>query len=240
VGTCSIPACGDKTFGKGWCAKHYQRWYKQGDPLKVLRIRGESLVDLTCPCGKTFKLRASVQRKKIKAGTVTLFCSMECKIAAETTTDVVASFWSKVDKKGPDDCWEWNAGKDKDGYGLFTLTAIGTIKAHRFAFELADGTIDPDLMVCHSCDNPPCCNRRHLWQGNNQKNQADMAAKGRHGTRPAAPGSRNTKAKLVDVDVLSIRERAARGERASVMAKEYRLSYTNVRHIILRKIWTLI
>jgi hypothetical protein len=51
--------------------------------------------------------------------------------------------------------------------------------AHRTAFEVANGIIDPDLLVCHSCDNPPCCNARHHFQGTHGDNARDKWAKGR-------------------------------------------------------------
>lgn len=31
---CSIPDCGKRVYGHGWCSKHYQRWRRHGDPLK--------------------------------------------------------------------------------------------------------------------------------------------------------------------------------------------------------------
>jgi len=36
-----------------------------------------------------------------------------------TENDLVR-FWDKVDKKGPNDCWEW-AGSIKNGYGLIRI-----------------------------------------------------------------------------------------------------------------------
>lgn len=36
------------------------------------------------------------------------------------TTKQIERFWSKVAiTDDPDACWEWQAGKDKDGYGIF-------------------------------------------------------------------------------------------------------------------------
>lgn len=29
-------------------------------------------------------------------------------------------FWSKVDVRGPDDCWEWRGARNLKGYGTMT------------------------------------------------------------------------------------------------------------------------
>ena len=96
---------------------------------------------------------------------------------------VTPRFWSKVQKAGPDDCWEWVAGKGGRGYGMFWLDGK-QVKAHRVAWMLENGPIPPGkgyhgTCVLHSCDNPPCVNPAHLFIGSNAVNQADMRAKGR-------------------------------------------------------------
>lgn len=32
--TCSIPSCDSTPKTRGWCAKHYERWRRRGDPLE--------------------------------------------------------------------------------------------------------------------------------------------------------------------------------------------------------------
>jgi hypothetical protein len=63
-----------------------------------------------------------------------------------------------------------------------------------------------DLNVCHSCDNPSCCNPKHLFAGTQRQNLEDALVKG----RPiiAAPGERNRNAKLSDDLVRLIRSTA--------------------------------
>jgi hypothetical protein len=102
-----------------------------------------------------------------------------------TTNDLIMQrqpievrFWSKVEKRGPDECWPWTAGKNRGGYGLFGVNRKSTL-AHRFAWEQLNGPIPDGMFVCHHCDNPPCCNFSHLFLGSNQENVQDSANKGR-------------------------------------------------------------
>ncbi|MGI9460561.1 MAG: HNH endonuclease, partial [Pirellulales bacterium] len=70
-------------------------------------------------------------------------------------------FWEKVDRRGTNECWEWQAGKDKDGYGRFWFVNE-TVKAHRFSYELHKGDIPEGLYVLHSCHNTSCVSPNHL------------------------------------------------------------------------------
>jgi len=88
-------------------------------------------------------------------------------------------FWTLVKKSdNPNDCWEWQGGKDKDGYGRYNMkpTRYG---AHRLSYMWTKGPIPPGMVVCHSCDNPGCVNPDHLWVGTQQDNVKDMDQKNR-------------------------------------------------------------
>ena len=76
-------------------------------------------------------------------------------------------------------CHEWTGGGVRRGYGVITINKR-ILRTHRLAWELANGPIPDGLYVCHSCDNPKCCNVDHLWLGTPQQNIDDMIAKGRH------------------------------------------------------------
>jgi hypothetical protein len=74
-------------------------------------------------------------------------------------------------------------GRSAKGYGN-TMKKIGGVNvsgSHRIAFTMMFGPVPEGLQVCHVCDNPPCCNPRHLWLGTNSDNQLDAVAKGRKG-----------------------------------------------------------
>jgi hypothetical protein len=96
----------------------------------------------------------------------------------------IASFWAKVRRGAPDECWEWAANRSATGYGKFSVKypncrRVRTFKASRLAYCLANGPFDETLSVMHSCDNPPCCNPEHLSLGTHAENMADCARKGR-------------------------------------------------------------
>lgn len=89
-------------------------------------------------------------------------------------------FWSKVDKKSDNECWNWK-GKTKKGYGWFTVHTRDKVRefiASRVALYLS-GVDVKDLFVLHSCDNPPCCNPNHLRTGTAKDNSRDMVERGR-------------------------------------------------------------
>lgn len=87
-------------------------------------------------------------------------------------------FWSKVDIKEPDECWNWGAGCFSHGYGNF-WDGSARVLAHRFAYIDVKGPIPNGLLVCHKCDNIKCCNPSHLFLGTNADNVRDCARKGR-------------------------------------------------------------
>lgn len=78
-----------------------------------------------------------------------------------------------------DGCWLWLAGKHPRGYGQIHHDGR-LLKAHRLAWEFANGPIPAGLAVCHRCDNPSCVRLDHLFLGTAKDNHADMYAKGRH------------------------------------------------------------
>jgi hypothetical protein len=113
-------------------------------------------------------------------------------------------FWKSV-KKLPTGCWEWQAGRDKDGYGVFAATVFGVRvrRAHRFSHMLHSGELlNHRILVLHSCDNPPCVNPAHLSSGTNADNVRDMIAKGRD--LPMRKAQSAKVSKLTDEQVVAI------------------------------------
>ena len=90
-------------------------------------------------------------------------------------------FWPKIVRRGPDECWEWQAAKSTRGYGKLGApgTDAGCEYAHRVSWELHNGPIPDGMHVLHHCDNRICVNPQHLFLGTNLDNILDMRAKGR-------------------------------------------------------------
>lgn len=80
-------------------------------------------------------------------------------------------FWAKVAKgDGPDACWMWTAAVQTTGYGAFGLPSTDgsprrVVLAHRYAYELANGTIEEGAQLDHLCPNALCVNPDHLTLG---------------------------------------------------------------------------
>jgi hypothetical protein len=97
------------------------------------------------------------------------------------------------------ECWEWSKYRDKDGYGRAQILGQ-KFGAHVLSYLIFRGDIPANLLVCHTCDNPPCCNPDHLFLGTSQDNSTDMRLKGRH-----ARGEKQGRAILTQQQVEDIR-----------------------------------
>jgi len=155
----------------------------------------------------------------------------------QTNKTIEERFWEKVDRsRGEDSCWEWLGGKTPDGYGLL-WTGKNRIGAHRFSYMLSHNiqSLSRNSFVCHSCDNPSCCNPKHLWLGSNRDNQLDYFSKGLPNNHPT--GKDNHSTKLTEKQVLEIRELRISGLSIHKIAKRFGVVDSAIFYILKRHTW---
>lgn len=96
-------------------------------------------------------------------------------------SELEALFWARVHKPDnwddPKTCWTW-AGYKCGKYGQIKRYRKYHW-AHRLGYEIQNGPIPPGLLVCHTCDNPPCVRGSHLFVGTHGDNNRDAIKKGR-------------------------------------------------------------
>jgi len=115
------------------------------------------------------------------------------------------------------DCWLWLGRTNEKGYGKFDINRL-PVYVHRFVWELINGPIKEGLCVCHTCDNPSCCNPSHLFLGTQEDNIHDMMHKGRH------VGHK----KLTEDQVREIKTKLGEGQSCKALAKEYKVSQSTI------------
>jgi len=74
----------------------------------------------------------------------------------------------------PSGCWEWRGRVNEHGYAIYNHVRVG-----RWLL-IVEGLLDGEQKALHSCDNPPCIRREHLYPGTMQQNSDDMVQRRRH------------------------------------------------------------
>jgi len=141
-------------------------------------------------------------------------------------------FWQYVVKS--DECWKWTGAKHEFGYGLLNNGGKRgrVIRAHRLSYEIHKGPVPDGSIVCHSCDNPECCNPEHLWLGSLKDNAQDCSKKGRTRGGTVA-GPQHHRAKLTDADILAIRAAYIKGKTTlKSVGAIYGVTYATVSRIV--------
>ncbi len=149
------------------------------------------------------------------------------------------AFWSKVDiKDTAKECWNWLGAKKPKGYGNLRANKQYLL-AHRVSFELENGPIPNGFIVCHTCDNPSCCNPSHLMLGTTKSNSIDMLIKNRQKDKKyAAKGSRNGMSKLNEEKVLAIRSEYKSGSKNQYeLAEHYGVTQPAIGSILRNETW---
>lgn len=140
--------------------------------------------------------------------------------------------WRNVERRRWNQCWPWK-GYLSSGYGRLDIDGVKGVYAHRAAYIAANPRCGLSLKddgsreqcVLHRCDNPACCNPRHLFVGTHQDNMDDKVAKGRS---PKFNGELGPRSKLTAEDVFWIRMQKKYGATKNALALLYDVSVATI------------
>lgn len=168
---CTIDGCDREVRSRGWCATHWARWRRHGDPNK-----GAAKAAATCEVsGCTDRIQGHglcpKHYHRRRRGTPV--------VRPETMRERVEA--SIVMEDG---CWMWTGTRNSNGYPVIG-NAGKSIYVHRWMLQQVLGRLlVHGEFTCHHCDRPCCVNPAHLFVGTASDNTADMHAKGRGITTP--------------------------------------------------------
>jgi hypothetical protein len=137
--TCAVEGCPTHMpapgGARGMCQKHYKRWKKHGDPLKVFPRGYRGVPDEPRFLAKVDK-NGPVPGHRPDLGPCWLWTAARDKHG-------YGAFGIASSPDHPD-------RKER------------IVRAHRFSYELEHGPVDANLDLDHLCRNPPCVNPAHL------------------------------------------------------------------------------
>ena len=140
-------------------------------------------------------------------------------------------FNDRIEVNPDTECWEWQAGKTGDGYGILTIGNY-PYYTHRLSYIMFVGELDEDEQVNHTCHNRKCVNPYHLYSGDQQDNIDDAVEIG-----TMTRGEEKGNSKLTKDDVAEIRRRAE-DEQQKDLAEEFDVSKSHIHRIVHKKQWT--
>lgn len=191
------------------------------------RVNGRVVWLCRCDCGNGHRASS----KHLAAGNTKSCGCFRREASAARPAARAQDFASRL-RRAPSGCLEWTGAKDRNGYGTLRSGRVDQ-KAHRVAFEQANGPIPDGMVVCHTCDNPSCCDPAHLFLGTHKDNKADSVRKRRH-----AHGVTQKAAKLTPHLVALIRDRAQAGQSQQKIADDLGVHQTTVSKVVRRASWT--
>ena len=158
--TCSVDGCESGGYlTRGWCKMHYARWMRHGETGAAAKQHSTSWAGETC---KQDQCSAPVKSIGYCTAHYKRFRRWGDPAIKRPAIPAEERFWSKVDNRGPSECWPWMAAVGAHGYGTFHPSKKDQVLAHRFAYELANGAIPEGLHIDHLCRVRYCVNPGHL------------------------------------------------------------------------------
>ncbi|MFE4329626.1 hypothetical protein ACFRQM_09240 [Streptomyces sp. NPDC056831] len=240
---CSTPECGRAEFSGGLCNRCYQRAQRGNDPAARAFRRSNA--------GKTCSVEWCMDPAQRVGWCTNCYDWSRRHEGADPTArryrygrtvdDVVALVMSIApDPESGCRVTTGHFGSTEAGYAVTTIQGSDRLMVvTRLILARQLGRpLGPAMQACHTCDNPPCAEPSHLWEGTAADNAADRDTKGR-----GAVGVRNSRARLDPDKVRAIRARYTPGlnqhdSNVTSLAREFGVTPQTIRNIANRHSWS--
>jgi hypothetical protein len=176
-GICRAGECAKPITTQGYCAGHYRRVRLHGSPMAEVPLGRRTKMGEFClaeNCSRKPSSRDLCSKhydRWLNHGDVFAF-------AVNSRPSDHERFWSRVDKRGPDDCWPWQGSLDPNGYGNFKPYFGKQIRAHRYCFsEFIGPILSSKPYVDHKCRLRSCVNPTHLRAVTPAENSQNLGAR---------------------------------------------------------------
>lgn len=200
------------------------------------QYRREALPPRTCPgCGIVY------QPSRVTHNYCTKACGKRAKYVPSGPYQgrpAIERCWEHIDQSaGLDACWPCTGATKPAGYGVISVRADDggwtQTTMTRVILEWAEGRpLSVDEVAAHRCDNPSCCNPRHIFRATQSENLEDMRHKGRRERTGPAGGQ------LDEDAVREIRRLYATGAYSQqALADAYGVHQTGISNVVRRKGW---
>lgn len=166
---CKVSGC-DRVIGshgaKQMCSIHYKRTRIHGHPVEKVPIgKMPAWTRMPDQC-----IYGGCTRKPHALNLCSTHHNRLWRLGTTELPTLQDKFWAKVKKGDPLECWEWQGSRHPAGHG-YAWDGNKVSYSHVVAYNYAVGPTDQSVL--HTCDNPPCCNPRHLYEGTQTENMLD-------------------------------------------------------------------
>lgn len=223
---CSVESCEDPLHARTLCASHYNQLMGVTPPKEG--SGSIESIQLQCSSPKCMRQVQSVG-----------LCNYHSDLYSrhESNGRFLLDDIEEIRLELESGCW---VNKEYPQRTVYNSFRVGTRQRglHRISYALNNGYDDVDdlptnLVVMHSCDNPPCFNPDHLSLGSESDNMWDASAK-----RRLRFGEHNSFSKLTETDVRQLRDSWNNSElSAKELAKKFNIHVVTVYDIVSRKTW---
>lgn len=180
-----------------------------------------------CDCGNMARvLSSNLSRGNSKSCGCLKKISQQKRLIPGTNfiTTVKNIFYANVLISQHSNCLEWIGSLIT--YKNYGIIMIGGKKllAHRLSYQIFNGEIPPNKIICHHCDNTKCVSPDHLFIGTAKENNQDKINKNRGNYY-------KLKNRLKLIQVINIQNMIKEGQSTAKIAEKYKVSFATILRI---------